>query len=110
MEVRDRIHPWRKGVKSLLRLIGIFELLGTYLGGRLWTPDRLCNTDLMWSGILIVTDNQGNDSMLKNIAQRPPADWMFGEMDFHNPPNSVAITSKRDKWDSGNPPLLAGKT
>ena len=34
--------------KSPHRLISLCELLGTYIGFRLWTPGRLSNNGLLW--------------------------------------------------------------
>ena len=38
--------PWLKGLKSPRRLISFFELLSTYIGLRLWAPNRQENNDL----------------------------------------------------------------
>ena len=72
--INDEIHHWVKGANSLHRLISFFELLGNYVGIRLWSPDRLCNTDLMCLEIPIVADKRCNDFIPGNITQRigPP--------------------------------------
>ena len=41
------------------RLISVFELLGAYIGVRLWTPYRICNNDLLWLEVPVVTENLG---------------------------------------------------
>ena len=61
----DKIFALLKGVDSLRRLIGFFELLGTYVGIISRAPVRSCNKDLIWLGIPIVADNQGKDYILK---------------------------------------------
>ena len=46
LEVNAKILPWLNGLKSARRLISFFELLSTYIGLRLWTPNRLENNDI----------------------------------------------------------------
>ena len=46
LEVNERIPPRLKGLKPPHRLISFFELLSTYIGLRLRTPNRQENNDL----------------------------------------------------------------
>ena len=60
-----KIPHWLKGKESPHRLISFFELLGAYVGIRLWAPSRLGNQDLTWLAIPIGADNLGGRFHLK---------------------------------------------
>ena len=70
LEVSAEIFSWLEGLKSALMLISFFELLAAYVGIRLWGPNRIGNKDLSWPATPIVTDNIGNDFILKNVRAR----------------------------------------
>ena len=102
--------PWITGLDSPHRLISFFELLGAYIGVRLWTPSLLCNNDLVWSAIPIVTDNIGDDFILrKHYAADSPASWMLRELAPHSLTNNTTIVSKHTKGDSGKLDIWADK-
>ena len=106
----DRKNPHMLiGVMDLRRLISFFEIMGNCAGVGLWTPDRLCNTDLARLAIPIATDNRGNYLILgKLYAMFRSCDWLLREMDVRNLTNSVAITSKHARGDSGTRSVLEG--
>ena len=62
--------PRLKGLNSPRRLISFFELLGTYIAVRLWTPSRHGNKDLICLASPIVTGNLGMISFVEIIAWR----------------------------------------
>ena len=102
--------PWLKWLKSPLRLISFFELLGTYVGVRLWGPSRIGNQDLTWLGIPMVTDNLGNDFILrKHYTSTRPTSWALQELEVHSLTTNTAIISKHMAGDSAKWPIWAGK-
>ena len=110
LEVSKRVSPWLKGLKQPHRMINFFELLATYIGLRLWSPNRLENKDLKWLEIPMTTDNLGNDFILKKkyTSKRPTA-WMLQEIAARSLTNNITITSDRKKGDSGKWSILADK-
>ena len=99
-----------KGIYPPRTLIRFFELLGTYIGARLWPPGRLRNNDLLWLDIPIVTDNLLGDFILKKHYKTPrPTSWMLRETAVHNLTTNVAIISKHPEANSGKWSLFADK-
>ena len=97
----DKIFALLKGVDSLRRLIGFFELLGTYVGIRLWAPFRSCNKDLIWTGIPISTDDQCGDYILKKkYTSDRPTSSRLRELAVHNLTNNLTVMSSRCAVDS----------
>ena len=102
LDVNERISPWLKGPKSPHRLISFFELQGTYVGIRLCAPSRLGGNDLTWLEIPSVTDNLGNDFILRKLyTSSMPTSWILQEMAAHSLTTNTAIVSKHTKGVSG---------
>ena len=106
--MNGEIPPWIKALKSPRR-ISFFELLGAYIGVRLWAPKRLGKQDLLWIAIPIVTGNLGNDFILrKHYAKTRPTSWMLQELAVHSLTTNTAIISKHMEGDSANWSIWAG--
>ena len=98
---KRKIAPMLKRLNSPRRLISFFELLGAYIGVRLWTPGRQGNKDLIWLAIPTVTDNLGNDFMLsKHYTTERPTSWMLQESAAHSLAANTTIVAKHMKGDS----------
>ena len=110
LEVGGRVFHRLKGLKSPRRLISFFELLGGYLGIRLWAPSRLGGNDLTLLAIPIATGNLGNDSILrKHYTSSSPSSWMLRELAARSLTTNTAIISKHMKGGSGKWSIWAGK-
>ena len=97
-------------MKSPRRLLSFFELLGTYVGIRLWAPSRLGGQDLTWLEITIPTDNLGDDFILrKHYTSTKPTSWMLQEFEVHSLTKNTAIISKRMEGDPAKWSIWAGK-
>ena len=98
LEVNEQIAHWLKGAKPPRRIISFFELLGRYIGVRLWAPNSLCNKVLLWIAIPIVTDNLGNDFILrKHYTTTRPTSWMLQELAAHSLTTNTTIVAKHMK-------------
>merc|ERR1712112_458030 len=98
LEVNKRTPPWLDGLKAPRRIINFFELLSTYIGLRLWPPNRVKNTDLQWLAIPMTTDNLGNDFILKKkYTSGRPTSWMLQEIAVHSLTSNTTIISNRKK-------------
>ena len=90
-----------KRVEALRRLVSFSELLGTYFGIRMWEPIRSCSKDLIYLEIPIVTDNHGNDYIIKkNYITDRAASWLFRELSVHNLTNNLTVMSRHCEGDS----------
>ena len=104
-----KIPHWLKGLKSPRSLISFFELLGTYVGIKLWTPSRIGNQDLTWLEIPIAAVNLGNDFILRKHYNTRQTSWTLQELASHSLTTNTAIISKRMKGDSSGWSILAGE-
>merc|ERR1712015_73372 len=80
-EINKKLFPWLTVIKEPHRVINFLEMIGAFIGARLYATGHDNPDELRWADFDVITDNRGNSFIVnKCFASSRPVAWALHEL------------------------------